>query len=316
MRLTIKSWTIGCGILSVVLGSAAASAWAQGTLAEDSPPPAEASDSGSAPAEVEREAVTWVNPLREDIVQPGLSHHVMASEAIGEDVGYVVWLPEAYEAEPTRRFGVIYFLHGFGNNEAGAGRRFPAVVADLVVKGAIEPVIVVCPNGGRSGYAGEVESMIINELIPLIDREYRTIAATASRGVAGFSMGGMGSVRLSLRHPELFGAAVSFGGGFRRGGEEAEQWLRDAAPTLKANGFALRSYNGDEDHPDAYADLYGVAKQVGLDYRHRVLTGTSHKVARYMELAGPVAVGFLANHLDLRDRPAEDGDTTAEDGDR
>ncbi|TWU34262.1 alpha/beta hydrolase-fold protein [Novipirellula artificiosorum] len=70
----------------------------------------------------------------------------------------------------------------------------------------------VNPNGGMSGYRGDVEKMIVDELIPLIDWSYPTKANASGRVVAGFSMGGAGSVSLALRHPDLFCTAGSWGG--------------------------------------------------------------------------------------------------------
>ena len=58
----------------------------------------------------------------------------------------------------------------------------------------------------------------IDELIPLIDHDYATKAEPAGRALAGFSMGGAGSVRLSILHPELFCAAGSWGGALSRRG--------------------------------------------------------------------------------------------------
>ena len=152
--------------------------------------------------------VSWVNPKLPE--GPGLTHHVLASKALGHDVGYVVWQPRDYDA--ARQYPVIYFLHGSSGTESSDAAGFSGWVAKGIEKGLIPPVIVVFPNGGLSGYRGEVETMIIDELIPLIDQTRPTVGTAAARLIAGFSMGGAGAARLSLLHPTLFAAAASLGG--------------------------------------------------------------------------------------------------------
>src|SRR5690606_3933301 len=82
----------------------------------------------------------------------------------------------------------------------------------------IPPVICVFPNGGMSGYRNDTrtgiaaETMIIDELVPLVDHRWRTLATREGRVIAGYSMGGGGAVHLALKHPELFSAAASLAG--------------------------------------------------------------------------------------------------------
>src|ERR1044071_5475331 len=152
--------------------------------------------------------VKWVNPQLPS--GPGLEHHVLHSTSLGWDVGYVVWKPANYD--PARKYPVIYFLHGASGSESSDAAGFSGWVAKGIEKGMLPPVLVVFPNGGMSGYRGAVEKMIVEELIPLIDRTYPTLAQRQSRAVVGFSIGGAGAVRLAVLHPELFTAAASMGG--------------------------------------------------------------------------------------------------------
>ncbi len=143
---------------------------------------------GSAqPPREKRPPVSWVNP---DLpAGAGLTHRVLASKAMGHDVGYVVWTPADYNAGGTTRYPVIYFLHGMGGNEASDSAGFSGMISRGIRDGSVPPAICVFPNGGRSGYRGSVEKMIVEELIPLIDKSYPTKAQARSRAVAGFSMG-------------------------------------------------------------------------------------------------------------------------------
>lgn len=243
----------------------------------------------------DRPPVSWVNP---DLpVFRGLSHHVLASEALGHDVGYAVWLPPDYEASGDRRFPVVYFLHGMGGDESKDAGGFSSLVQRAIGEQWMPYTIVVFPNGGRSGYREGVEEMIVDELVPLVDAEYRTVAEPESRGLAGFSMGGAGSVWLSLRHPDLFGFAGSWGGGLWRV-EDAALGLASAnADELKSHGFAALFINGDQDRPDAFAAL--AERFSDLDIPHEVVTlpDTKHNLGQYYERAGETMAKFLGNQL-------------------
>jgi hypothetical protein len=65
----------------------------------------------------QRPPVSWVNPQLPD--GPGLTHHVLDSEAMGHEVGYVVWTPRDYDDSGETRYPVIYFLHGLYYKRAG-----------------------------------------------------------------------------------------------------------------------------------------------------------------------------------------------------
>ena len=93
---------------------------------------------------------------------------MLASKAMGHDVGYVVWTPADYDASGDTRYPVIYFLHGAGGSEASDAHGFSSMVAAGIHRGVLPPALCVFPNGGMSGYRGEAELMIIDELIPLM----------------------------------------------------------------------------------------------------------------------------------------------------
>lgn len=129
-----------------------------------------------------------------------------------------VLLPASYEAEPKRRYPVLYLFHG---TSGGA--------ADWTVKGEAEqtteglPLIVVMPDialdddGG--GYCTNWvsgtyswEAFHIDELIPFIDANLRTIATRSGRAIAGLSQGGFCSLSYAARHPDLFQTALAYSG--------------------------------------------------------------------------------------------------------
>lgn len=162
----------------------------------------------------------WVHkPTAEQFRQtPGLSHATFDSRFMQTEVGYCVVLPPSYQKKPRQRYPVVYWLHGGGGNET-ASLFVAGSWASLYRSGECNEVILVFPNGHRSGYMDHhdgsvmVESMIIRELIPLIDKTYRTRASAAGRAVHGFSMGSSGALKFAFKYPQLFCAAVGYGGG-------------------------------------------------------------------------------------------------------
>ncbi len=164
-------------------------------------------------------AAQWVRPPSDAVraQTPGLIHETFESDSMNTSVGYCVVLPPGYQ-KGSRRYPVVYWLHGGGGNESSS--LFTAKAwHDLYRRQAVQEVILVYPNGFRSGYMDhhdgkvKVESMIIRELIPRIDRRFRTISSPAGRAVHGFSMGASGALKFAIKYPNLFCCAVAYGGG-------------------------------------------------------------------------------------------------------
>ena len=239
--------------------------------------------------------MSWVNPKLP--AGSGLTHHVLQSEAMGRQVGYVVWMPKDYDASGKTRYPVIYFLHGMGGNESADAGGFSGLVAKGILAGHLPPVICVFPNGGRSGYRGNVEKMIVEELIPAIDKSYPTRAEAKSRAVAGFSMGGAGSVLLSIMHPDLFCAAGSWGGGMWRDADALLSATERSAAVLKVNGYSALLVNGDKDRPDAFKTLATKLTSLQIPHEVVVLPETPHNLGLYYQRAGETMTQFLVKNL-------------------
>lgn len=242
-----------------------------------------------------RRDVKWVNPNIKDM--PGLSHHILKSKGMGHDVGYVVWTPPDYSEKVNKRYPVIYFLHGAGGNETSDAGGFSSWVAKAIADGSLPSVLCVFPNGGMSGYRGDVEKMIIEELIAAIDKDYRTIAKPQSRALAGFSMGGSGSVYLSVMHPELFCAEGSMGGGIRSSSEQTVAAIEKAIPKWKKNEYGFFLVNGDNDRPDAFKEFSVILEKNQIDNEVLILPDTKHYLGLYYERSVSKMLAFLGKHL-------------------
>jgi enterochelin esterase-like enzyme len=130
-----------------------------------------------------------------------------------------VYLPPSYGKDPARRYPVVYFLHGYTDSDDkwyGPTKHWinlPSVLDKANVEPGNREIIFVTPNAftrfhgsmySNSVVTGDWEDFIVTELIPYIDARYRTIAIPAARGLAGHSMGGYGTMRIAMRHPEVF----------------------------------------------------------------------------------------------------------------
>ena len=137
------------------------------------------------------------------------------SEAMGgEEIRYLVHLPPCYEHYKDRAYPTLYLLHGWPMNETHwKGLGIIAIADAWVSQGLAGPFIIVLPGvtntDGRyvhsSGGDNSFEGMLMAELSPLIEQTYRTWNAPAGRAIGGISRGGVWSLEIGLRHPELFG---------------------------------------------------------------------------------------------------------------
>jgi enterochelin esterase-like enzyme len=172
----------------------------------------------------------------------------LAEKNAGEPVlkTIYVFLPPGYDTS-SDRYPVIYYFHGHAA-DAGELLSFEAPLYKAMEEGMESPYIIVAVNGdnrlGGSFYmnaknGARWEDHFTQELLPLIDRRYRTLDSARSRGLMGFSMGGFGVIRLGLAHPELFGAVWSLCPGVFVPGKG----LLDALPIWKRfGGSFLESY--------------------------------------------------------------------------
>jgi len=148
-------------------------------------------------------------------------HSGFPSKFISQARDILVWLPPGYDSDRDRRYPVLY-LHDGAN--VYVTWRIDEVAKSLVASQQVEPLIIVLvPNGGRpddrfddytptrppnaraGGKADAYGRFLVEELKPFIDREYRTVAAPASTGLGGASLGALVSLYLGLDYPGVFG---------------------------------------------------------------------------------------------------------------
>lgn len=143
-------------------------------------------------------------------------HDKFNSDILGRDISMYVYLPDGYN-EATEPYPVIYMLHGASSDESSwVERGGIKVTADnQILRGEVRPSVIVMPTTGPSTWyadanADQAETAILEELLPYVEKNYKTRTDRAGRSIAGLSMGGYGALNLSLSHPELFCAAGIF----------------------------------------------------------------------------------------------------------
>jgi predicted alpha/beta superfamily hydrolase len=155
-------------------------------------------------------------------------HPELASRFVADSRNVIVYLPANYQAAAQRRYPVLYLHDGqnlfdpataFLGNHWGLGE----VADELISVGQIQPVILVGIYNterrmaeytpvrdprGRGGRARAYGKMIVEDLKPFIDGTYRTLPDTANTGLGGSSLGGLATLYLGLKYPEVFGKLI------------------------------------------------------------------------------------------------------------
>ena len=133
-----------------------------------------------------------------------------------------VLLPPGY-ANSNKRYPVVYHLHGRGPTTTSGypDANVKAALEQGVLRGDLQDMIIVFPNSSNklalsvyrgSPAVGDIETYLAKEVVDYVDSHYRTLAQRESRGVAGCSMGGDGSLHMALSRPEVYGVAVPMAG--------------------------------------------------------------------------------------------------------
>ncbi len=130
-----------------------------------------------------------------------------------------VYLPPGYDQSPRKRYPVLYLLHGYTDSDSRwfglDGKHFvhvPTAIDKAWAAGAAH-MIIVMPNAytryqgsmySNSVTTGDWEAFVARDLVAYVDAHYRTLARRDSRGLAGHSMGGYGTVRIGMKYPQVF----------------------------------------------------------------------------------------------------------------
>ena len=139
------------------------------------------------------------------------------SHILKQIVHYCVYVPADYDAgakqNPPKRYPVLYFLHGLGDNEQTLFNSGGwTLLEDLRNQHKMGDFLIVAAEGRRSFYINSADGMVryndffLQEFLPHIEGKYRVRSGRTGRAISGISMGGYGALRFAFAHPELFSA--------------------------------------------------------------------------------------------------------------
>ena len=167
------------------------------------------------------------------------------SQLVGTSLPYNVVLPVGYDLPAARdkRYPVVYLLHGlFGHYDNWTSK---TRLADYT---ASHEVILVTPEGHNGWYTDsqlapkeQYESYIVKELIPDVDRRFRTISDRSGRAIAGLSMGGYGAIKFGVKYPAMFAFAGSMSGAMN-----AASWTKEELAGLPSIWKSLQQVFGED----------------------------------------------------------------------
>ncbi len=181
----------------------------------------------------------------------------MYSETMKFDWNYTVYLPASYDAKKTdQKFPVVYLLHGAWGNH----RNFVELcyaqdrIDELIRSYQLPECVVVFVDGFNSYYvdgpALDMETAVINDLIPFIEEKYHGMGTKEGRAIGGLSMGGYGAAHFSLKYPEMFSACFMFSPAVWTTIEEDNV----CGGWCLFDGFDQEAW--DAEHPLAYLESY------------------------------------------------------------
>lgn len=141
----------------------------------------------------------------------------LRSQILKQPIRYCVYLPAGYDAgaaeHPAKRYPVLYFLHGLGDNEQTLFNSGGwTLLDDLRKQHKMGEFLIVAPEGRRSFYINSADGsfryndFFLQEFLPHVEGKYRIRPGRAGRAISGISMGGYGAFRFAFAHPELFSA--------------------------------------------------------------------------------------------------------------
>ena len=190
----------------------------------------------------------WVDPIIDEPV--GMRYVTFAASSLGPGrmASYLIYLPPGYDKTPAKRYPVLYYFHG-GGGSARVADRWVQKLDAAIKAGICPPMIAVSveglPGGGFLNSADgktPIESVIIKDLIPNVDANYRTIPRRESRAVQGLSMGGGGAFHLAFKYPEMFSMIYGMCAGVSDPNAAARGRARTAYD-LENNPFVLAETN-------------------------------------------------------------------------
>ena len=189
------------------------------------------------------------------------------SPTAGENLKYRVYIPPCYQqTDPQRRYPYVILLHGLQANEKQWGDLGIQQALDQGIRlGALAPMIVVMPNMGSIGSdnsfppKASYETVVLDELVPAVERDFCTWSNRDHRAIGGISRGGFWAYEIALRHPDTFGIVGGHSAAFDPGNAPAAfnpLELALNAPFLTDANLRMYLDNGADDASGTNLELF------------------------------------------------------------
>lgn len=202
------------------------------------------------------------------------------SQTSGTEQSYIVYLPPCYDVA-VRRYPTIYLIHGAYHDDT----HWESLgIFDAMDKGIREgrfaPAIIVLPSGDdelftyTSGGEASYEEQIVRDLVPTVDRLFRTDAQPKMRAIGGISRGGVWSLEIGFSDPTLFGAVAGHSPclNLNESPPEYDPLKMTLLPTLKSQRIWLDAGDADDCLPGT-EELHAALDAAGVSHYYRVYPG-------------------------------------------
>lgn len=213
-----------------------------------------------------------------DVPHGNVEQILFPSKSTGTSRRAFVYTPPGYQKNLNTRYPVLYLQHGWGEDETAWMNQGRAnlIMDNLIAEGKVKPFIIVNTYGmtnevkwGRMRDFSIVpfQTVLIDELIPYVDANFRTVANQANRAMAGLSMGGMETHTITLNKPEVFSYYALLSGGTYNAQE-----LKD-----KSKVKLIFLSCGSKENPDRVKSAAEELKKAGINAVSYVSENTAHE---------------------------------------
>lgn len=172
-----------------------------------------------------------------------------------------VYVPAEYEKNPKKKYPVLYLVHGWGEDENGwsVQGHMANIMDGLIASGTAVPMIVVMPSGDIKTNSdvrtasGDITDVLVKDLVPYIDKTFRTNTDRQNRAMAGLSRGGFQTCIAASKNMDKFAWMGTFSGFFVRGNDSVvdafDGMFKDAAAFNKQMNLFFVSTGTEERNP-------------------------------------------------------------------
>lgn len=213
-----------------------------------------------------------------DVPHGNVQQILFPSKSTGTSRRAFVYTPPSYYKDQKTKYPVLYLQHGWGEDETAWSNQGHAnlIMDNLIAEGKIKPFIIVMTYGMTNEVKfGKIrefdikpfQTVLVDELIPYVDANFRTIADQPHRAMAGLSMGGMETKMITLNKPEVFSHYALLSGGIYN--------PEDIKDKSKVKLIFLSC--GSKERPDGIKSSTEALKGAGLNAVSYISEGTAHE---------------------------------------